>query len=62
MALKTNLAVKPTLTGELVLSRPVEAADAAGIFAAAPETIRLTGSRHFDEFTRRLGKLVRDPS
>jgi RimJ/RimL family protein N-acetyltransferase len=51
MALKTNFAVKPTLTGELVLLRPVEAADAAGIFAATPETIRLTGSHHFDEFT-----------
>jgi hypothetical protein len=51
MSLKTDFAVKPTLTGELVLLRPVEAADAAGMFAADPETVRLTGSHHFDEFT-----------
>jgi RimJ/RimL family protein N-acetyltransferase len=51
MALKTNFAVKPTLTGEFVLLRPVEAADAAGMLAAAPETVRLTGSHHFNEFT-----------
>jgi RimJ/RimL family protein N-acetyltransferase len=51
MPLKTNFAVKPTLTGELVRLRPVETADAAGIFAADPETVRLTGTHHFGEFT-----------
>jgi len=44
MTLKTNFAVKPTLAGELVLLRPVEAADAAAMFAVDPETYRLTGS------------------
>jgi hypothetical protein len=62
MALKTNFAVKPTLTGELVLSRPVEAADAAGIFAAAPETIRLTEAITSTSSPSKAGKLVRDPS
>jgi RimJ/RimL family protein N-acetyltransferase len=44
MALKTNLADKPTLTGELVLLRPVGTADAAGLLACDDETLRLTGS------------------
>jgi hypothetical protein len=44
MALKTNFAAKPTLAGELVLLRPVEAADAAGLLAIDSETARLTGS------------------
>jgi RimJ/RimL family protein N-acetyltransferase len=44
MTLKTNFAAKPTLTGELVLLRPVEKTDAAGLLAIDPETARLTGS------------------
>ena len=44
MALKTDLTAKPTLTGDLVLLRPVEAADAAGLLAVDQETLRLTGS------------------
>jgi RimJ/RimL family protein N-acetyltransferase len=51
VALKTNFAAKPTLTGELVLLRPVETQDAAGLFAIDPETERLTGSRRDSEFT-----------
>jgi RimJ/RimL family protein N-acetyltransferase len=41
---KLSFAEKPTLTGELVLLRPVEGADAAGLFGIDPETERLTGS------------------
>ena len=44
MTLKTDLADKPTLTGDLVLLRPVETADAAGLLAVDEETLRLTGS------------------
>jgi RimJ/RimL family protein N-acetyltransferase len=44
MALTTNFADKPTLTGSLVLLRPVEPADAAGLFGCDAETLRLTGS------------------
>jgi len=44
MALRTNFAVKPTLTGELVLLRPVAVADAAGLLACDDETLRRTGS------------------
>ena len=44
MALKTDLTAKPTLTGDLVLLRPVETADAAGLLAVDAETLRLTGS------------------
>jgi hypothetical protein len=51
MALKTNFAAKPTLTGEIVLLRPVEATDAAGMLAVDPETKRLTGSQSSDFFT-----------
>ncbi|HEY7430854.1 MAG TPA: GNAT family protein [Streptosporangiaceae bacterium] len=39
-----SFADKPTLTGELVLLRPVQAADAAGLAAVDAETLRLTGS------------------
>jgi RimJ/RimL family protein N-acetyltransferase len=39
-----SFADKPTLTGELVLLRPVAAADAAGLFDLDPESERLTGS------------------
>jgi len=46
MALTTNFAAKPTLTGSLVLLRPVEPADAAWLFACDAETLRLTGSHH----------------
>jgi RimJ/RimL family protein N-acetyltransferase len=51
MTLKTNFAAKPTLAGELVLLRPVEAADASGLAAIDPETERLTGSHLDDGFT-----------
>lgn len=51
MTLKTNFAAKPTLTGELVMLRPVEPQDAAGLLAVDPETERLTGSRRDSEFT-----------
>jgi RimJ/RimL family protein N-acetyltransferase len=42
-----TFADKPTLTGELVLLRPVTAADVPGLAAmvADPETARLTGTR-----------------
>jgi RimJ/RimL family protein N-acetyltransferase len=50
MTLQTSFAVKPTLTGELVLLRPVEVADAAAMLATDPETIRLTGTRAYAEF------------
>lgn len=39
-----DFADKPTLTGELVLLRPVTAADAGGLFGCDDETLRLTGS------------------
>ncbi|HET7014351.1 MAG TPA: GNAT family protein [Streptosporangiaceae bacterium] len=51
MALKTDFAKKPTLTGELVLLRPVQVADAAWLFAVDPETMRLTGSNRDSGFT-----------
>jgi RimJ/RimL family protein N-acetyltransferase len=44
-----SFAAKPTLTGELVLLRPVTAADAAGLFDIDPESRRLTGSTSRDE-------------
>jgi RimJ/RimL family protein N-acetyltransferase len=40
-----SFAEKPILSGDLVTLRPVEAADAAGLFAMDDETGRLTGSR-----------------
>lgn len=46
MALQRDFAVKPTLTGDLVVLRPVEIADAAGLLACDEETLRLTGSHH----------------
>jgi RimJ/RimL family protein N-acetyltransferase len=39
-----SFAQKPVLTGDLVTLRPVEAADAAGLFAMDDESGRLTGS------------------
>lgn len=51
MSLKANFAAKPTLTGELVLLRPVETADAAGLLAIDPETARLTATRTDARFT-----------
>ncbi|MBB4959181.1 GNAT family N-acetyltransferase [Micromonospora polyrhachis] len=44
--IKISLAEKPTLTGELVLLRPVEAADVPGLveLVSDPEVGRLTGS------------------
>jgi RimJ/RimL family protein N-acetyltransferase len=50
MTLKTNFAAKPTLQGERVELRPVEAADAAAMLTADPETIRLTGTHAYAEF------------
>jgi RimJ/RimL family protein N-acetyltransferase len=49
--LTANFAVKPTLAGELVLLRPVEAGDAAALHAINPETERLTGSPRDAGFT-----------
>ena len=49
-AAEPAFAVKPTLTGRLVELRPVRAADADGLHAIHPETLRLTG-------THRLGSL-----
>ncbi len=46
MALRRNFADKPTLTGDLVLLRPVQATDAAGLAACDDETLWLTGSHH----------------
>jgi RimJ/RimL family protein N-acetyltransferase len=37
--------VKPTLTGKLVVLRPVQEADAAGIAGLEAETLRLTGTQ-----------------
>jgi RimJ/RimL family protein N-acetyltransferase len=51
VTLKTNFAAKPTLTGDLVMLRPVEPQDAAGLLAVDPETERLTGSRRDGDFT-----------
>jgi len=51
VALQTNFAVKPTLTGDRVVLRPVEVKDAAGLLAIDPETERLTGSQRDAEFT-----------
>jgi RimJ/RimL family protein N-acetyltransferase len=48
--LKTSFADKPTLTGALVVLRPVEVADAAGLLAVDPET-KLTGSNQNSAFT-----------
>lgn len=47
-SVKLSFAQKPTLTGELVLLRPVAAADAAGLFAIDPESERLTGTVGMD--------------
>jgi RimJ/RimL family protein N-acetyltransferase len=44
MSSGVSLAEKPTLVGESVVLRPVRAADAAGLAAVHPETIRLTGT------------------
>lgn len=41
---KLSFADKPVLTGDLVMLRPVEAADASGLLALDAETVRLTGS------------------
>lgn len=46
-----NFAEKPVLTGDLVTLRPVEVADAAGVLACDPETLRLTGSHGLDALT-----------
>lgn len=51
VTLKTSFGTKPTLAGELVLLRPVEAADAAGLLAIDSETARLTGSNRDAGFT-----------
>lgn len=40
-----SFAEKPTLTGQRVLLRPVEVADAAGLFSVDAESERLTGSQ-----------------
>jgi RimJ/RimL family protein N-acetyltransferase len=45
MSTEVSLADKPTLTGELVLLRPVRAADAVGLAAMDAEALRLTGTR-----------------
>lgn len=55
MTLRSTFAIKPTLSGELVLLRPVEAADAAGLLDVDAETMRLTGSHPDAGFT--LGRL-----
>jgi RimJ/RimL family protein N-acetyltransferase len=52
VTLQTNFAAKPTLTGERVLLRPVEAGDWAGMFAVDAETKRLTGTHSSAFFTR----------
>ena len=46
---KLSFSDKPTLTGELVLLRPVGAADAAGLYDMDPESGRLTGSPKNDD-------------
>ena len=46
---KIEFSDKPTLTGELVLLRPVAAADAAGLYDMDPESGRLTGSPDKDD-------------
>ncbi len=40
-----SFAAKPTITGERVLLRPVEVADAAGLAALDREALRLTGTQ-----------------
>jgi RimJ/RimL family protein N-acetyltransferase len=44
VTLNKDFADKPTLIGDLVLLRPVTAADARGLFECDEETLRLTGS------------------
>lgn len=51
VTMKTDFGTKPTLTGDLVVLRPVAAVDAAGLFAVDPETVRLTGSNRDSGFT-----------
>jgi RimJ/RimL family protein N-acetyltransferase len=46
MPAEISLADKPTLDGDLVVLRPVQTADAAGLAAIHAETFRLTGSHH----------------
>jgi RimJ/RimL family protein N-acetyltransferase len=41
-----TLAEKPTLTGTLVLLRPVRVEDAAGLGATSEESLRFTGTQH----------------
>ena len=42
--LRISFALKPTITGDLVLLRPVSADDAPGLAGISPETLRLTGT------------------
>jgi RimJ/RimL family protein N-acetyltransferase len=42
--MKPTFRVKPVLTGALVELRPVRVADADGLYATHPETLRLTGT------------------
>jgi RimJ/RimL family protein N-acetyltransferase len=44
MAAAVSFEAKPTLTGELVVLRPVQEADASGLAGLEPETLRLTGT------------------
>lgn len=46
VALHKDFADKPALIGDLVLLRPVAAADASGLYSCDEETLRLTGSHH----------------
>lgn len=45
MPAELSFAEKPTITGEWVLLRPVEPADAAGLAAIDDEALRLTGTQ-----------------
>ena len=45
MSAPLSFAVKPILTGELVVLRPVRASDADALAAVHPETLRLTGTQ-----------------
>jgi RimJ/RimL family protein N-acetyltransferase len=45
MPAKLSFAEKPTITGERVLLRPVDPADAAGLAALDDEALRLTGTQ-----------------
>jgi RimJ/RimL family protein N-acetyltransferase len=46
MPAELSFAGKPTITGELVLLRPVDPADVAGLAAIDEEALRLTGTQH----------------